>query len=266
MTVLVCQPCEMEMQTHIDLILHHASVRRYTTDPVPKETVETIIGAAQQASTSSNLQMYSVVAVTDPEKRAHLATLCGHQASIIEAPVFLAWCADLSRLDRVCELRGHSQVTRYVENFLVAAMDAAIVAQTAALAAESLGLGICYVGAIRNDPEGVVQLLHLPQLVFPIAGMTMGWPSVEPARKPRLPLAAVLRWETYDRHTEDADLAFYDQEMIATGIYEGRQVPLPGRPEMLEGYGWMEHSARRASQPARTALKKALRDQGFDLE
>jgi FMN reductase (NADPH) len=254
------------MGTVIDLIQRHASVRRYSTDPVPKETIEAIIGAAQKASTSSNLQMYSAVAVTDAEKRVQLASLCGQQSFIAEAPVFLAWCADLSRLDRACELRSYTQVTRYVENFLTAAMDAAIVAQTAALAAESLGLGICYVGAIRNNPEGVVRLLHLPRLVFPIAGMTVGWPAVVPSKKPRLPLSSVLKWEAYDRSSVDADLLAYDQAMIATGVYEGRQLHLPGKAEIMEDYGWMEHSARRVSQPVREGLRKVLQDQGFQLE
>ncbi len=83
--------------------------------------------------------------------RLRLAELCGNQAHVAQAPVFLAWCADLERLDRACELRGTEQVTDYVENFLVAAVDVAIAAQNAALAAESLGLGICYIGSIRNN-------------------------------------------------------------------------------------------------------------------
>ena len=252
--------------TTIDLIRRHASVRAYRPDPLPRETIETILDAARQASTSSNLQTYSVVAVTDRERRADLASLCDKQAFIAEAPLFLAWCADLSRLDRVCEMRGYVPVTRYVENFLMAAMDAAIVAQTAALAAEALGLGICYVGAIRNDPEGVIRVLRLPRLVFPVTGMTMGWPAMEPSRKPRLPLSAVLHWETYDRQTEDADLLAYDQTMTATGVYQGRQVPAPNKPGIMEEYGWMEHSARRASQPARSGLRRVLQDQGFALE
>jgi FMN reductase (NADPH) len=120
------------------------------------------------------LQTYSIVAVTDAEKRARMAELCGNQKQILQAPVFLAWCADLSRLDRICRLRGYEQVTAYVESFLVAAVDAAIAMQTAALAAESLGLGICFIGAIRNEPVQVIELLALPQLVFPISGMTLG--------------------------------------------------------------------------------------------
>lgn len=250
----------------LDLIHRHGSVRHYKPDPVPRETVEAIVAAAQRTSTSSNLQAYSVVAVTDATTRARLAELCGNQAHVAEAPVFLTWCADLARLDRACELRGYTQVTDYVENFLIAAVDAAIAAQTAALAAESLGLGICYIGSLRNDTAAVIDLLELPRLVFPITGMTLGWPATEPRIRPRLGLSAMLHWECYDRTGEDAALLEYDRAMIDTGIYDGRQVSVPGKPGEMEDYGWTEHSARRASQAVRTELKAVLEQQGFGMK
>ncbi len=250
----------------IEQIHRHVSIRRYKTDPLPREWIEAIVAAGQRAATSSNLQLYSVVAVTDAEKRQALASLCGNQAHIAQAPVFLAWCADLSRLNRACELRGYEQVTRYAENFLVAAVDVSLVMQNATLAAESLGLGTCYIGAIRNNPREVIALLQLPKLVFPIAGMTVGFPDAAPKHHPRLPLRAVLHWERYDRTFEDEDLRTYDRIMAETGIYEGRQVAFPGKPTDMPDYGWMEHSARRAAQPVRTGLRQVLREQGFDLE
>jgi len=249
----------------IELIRRHGSVRHYKPDPVPADMIETIVAAAQRSSTSSNLQMWSVIAITDADTRVHLSNLCGDQKHIVEAPIFLAWCADLSRLDRVCQLRGYSQVTEYVENFLVAAVDCVIAAQTAALAAESLGLGICYIGSIRNQTQQVIDLLSLPRLVFPITGMTLGWPAATPVLRPRLPLDAVLHWETFDRRHEDQALRDYDRAMLQTGIYQGRQVPVPGKPEETEEYGWLEHSARRVSQPTRTDLHKILSQQGFEL-
>ena len=254
------------MTPTIEQIYRHASVRDYKPDPVSKDLVEAIVAAGQRSSTSSNLQTYSVVAVTDPEKRGRLAELCGGQRQVAQAPVFLAWCADLSRLDRVCELRGYRQVAGYVENWLVAAVDAAIAMQTAALAAESMGLGMCYIGAIRNHPEEVIELLDLPRLVFPISGMTLGWPAIEPSLRPRLPLGAVLHWEAYDVSGEPAALEAYDRAMIETGIYRGRQVQTPGQDGEVEDYGWLEHSARRASTAARTELRKVLEQQGFELK
>jgi len=249
----------------IEQIYQHYSVRAYQPDPIPVDLIETIVAAGQRASTSSNLQAYSVVAVSAEDKRARLQDLCGDQHQIGQAPLFLAWCAELSRLERVCQARGYRQVADYVENFLVAAVDAALLMQTAALAAESLGLGMCFIGAIRNHPQEVIELLELPPLVFPIAGMTLGWPAAEPFTRPRLPLRAVLHWEKYDSGAEAEALAEYDRAMIETGIYQDRQVATPGQPEAVEDYGWQEHSARRVSQPSRTHLRRVLTRQGFAL-
>ena len=248
----------------IDQINRHVSVRRFKPEPVPSELVETIVAAAQRSATSSNLQMYSVVAVTDPAHRLRLAELCGDQSQVAQAPVFLAWCADRSRLDRVCRRRGYIQAVEHVEPFLVAAVDVAILMQTATLAAESLGLGACYIGAIRNDPAEVIALLGLPRLTFPIAGLTLGWPATVPDPKPRLATSAILHWESYDEHDEEA-LLEYDRVMADTGIYRGRQVAVSGAEEEMEEYGWMEHSARRVSEPRRTELREVLRRQGFGL-
>lgn len=256
----------MNASPTIEQIHRHASVRSYNPDPVPVEQVEAIVAAGQRSATSSNLQMLSVVAVTGKATRERLAVLCGNQEHIAQAPVFLAWCADLARLDRACQLRGYEQVTQYLESFLLAAVDTSLAMQNTALAAESMGLGICYIGAIRNRPQEVIDLLELPRLVFPIAGMTVGWPAVEPKVRPRLPLSAVLHWERYDSSREDEALAEYDRAMVATGIYDGRQVATPGKEGQMEDYGWTEHSARRVSQPARTHLREVLLRQGFALE
>ena len=249
----------------LDLIHAHTSCRRYKPEAIPASVIETIVAAGQCASTSSNLQAYSVIAVTEAGKREKLAELCGDQAHVREAPVFLAWCADLARLERVCELRGYTQVTEYVENFLVAAVDVTLAAQNAALAAESLGLGICYIGYIRNIPEEIIELLELPRLTFPITGMTVGWPARESRLRPRLPLQAVLHWEKYNPEQDEA-LHEYDHAMTQTGIYKGRQVPVPGKPNEMEEYGWLEHTARRVSKAERTSLRTALEKQGFGLK
>ncbi|MCP4427599.1 MAG: NADPH-dependent oxidoreductase [Chloroflexi bacterium] len=251
----------------IELIHKHGSVRRYKQDPVPREMVEAIVAAGQRASTSSNMQMYSVVATLDDDKRAQLQTLCGDQKHISQAPVFLTWCADLSRLDRMCKRQGYEQEAGYVENFLLTAVDVAIMSQNAGLAAESLGLGFCYIGAIRNRPQAVIELLNLPKLTFPIAGMTLGWPVKPPRLRPRLALDAVLHWETYDTANEEEHLQAYDEAMIATGIYRGRQVKTTNAGVVEEKvYGWVEHTARRAAQVVRPHLREALRDQGFELK
>jgi len=250
----------------IEQIRSHRSIRRYSSEPILRETIELIIAAAQRSSTSSNLQAYSVVAVTDSSIREQLTALCGNQKHILQAPVFLAWCADLNRLDRVCSMRGFQQNHAYLENFLIAAVDAVIAMQSAAIAAEALGLGICYIGAIRNHPGEVIKLLELPELAFPISGMTLGIPAEEPIHKPRLPLNEVLHWERYDRTDQDQHLSAYDHIMIDTGIYRGRQVPTTENIDESEDYGWLEHTARRVSKINRPHLRQAIYDSGFELK
>ena len=250
----------------IDQIHRHASIRHYKAEPVDAALIETIVAAGQRAATSSNLQTYAVVAVTASATRVELARLCGNQAHILEAPVFLAWCADLSKLERAADLRQLPHSHTHVENFLMAAVDVALAAQNAVLAAESLGLGTCYIGGIRNQPRAIIELLGLPRLLFPITGLTLGWPDAPANPRPRLPQAAVLHWESYSRTHEDAALHAYDQTMIATGSYDNRQVPVPGKPDEVEAYGWLEHSARRVSQPLRVDLRQVLHEQGFELQ
>lgn len=249
----------------LDLIHRHGSVRNYKPDPLSTELIETVVAAGQRAATSSNLQMYSVVVTLDPDERVRMQSYCGGQAHIGLAPVFLTWCADLSRLERVCQAQGLEHQAGMVENFLLAAVDVAIAAQNAGLAAESLGLGFCYIGAIRNSPREVIELLGLPHLVFPLVGMTLGWPVKPPKIRPRLPLDAVLHWDRYDPAQELDYLKHYDQEMIATGIYHNRQV---GNQEPLDPsqYGWQAHSARRVSQLLRPHLRQVLIEQGFELK
>jgi FMN reductase (NADPH) len=250
----------------IEQIYQHVSVRKYKTDPVPRSLVETIVAASQRSSTSSNLQVWTVVAVTEERKRARLMELCDNQKHILQAPLFLTWCADLSRLERISQMMGYQQHMDYVENFIIPAVDASITMQTAALAAESLGLGMCYIGAIRNNPQEVIDLLELPKRVFPISGMTVGWPDESPLKKPRLPLEVMLHWETYGTENEEALLREYDREMITTGIYGDRQVPVPGKDRQMRDFGWMERSSRKFSRPIRVHLKEIIQEQGFELK
>lgn len=247
----------------IELMYQHGSVRNYRPDLVPIEMIEQVVAAGQRASTSSNLQTYSVVATTDPGKREKLQEITGGQSHVGQAPVFLLWCADFNRLMQVCRHQGFQVEAGYLENFMVASIDAAIASQNAGLAAESLGLGFCYIGALRNKPRDVIEMFQLPELVYPLFGMTLGWPAEQPVIRPRLPLEAVLHWEEY-RENDLPMLEEYDLAMIATGIYKGRQVDRQDQDPAL--YGWMEHSARRVSKPSRPGLRDTVLESGFTLK
>ena len=247
----------------LELIHRHGSVRRYKPDLVPESMIEQIVSAGQRASTSSNLQTYSVVVTYDLKKKQRIQEICDDQKHISQAPVFLLWCADFSRLQRVCKHQGYSIEAGYIENFMVASVDTAIAMQNAALAAESLGLGFCFIGALRNNPDDVIDLFSLPELVFPVAGMTLGWPEKPPRIRPRLPLGAILHWDVY-RQDDTSYLEEYDQAMIDSGIYQGRQIDLENQDPTQ--YGWLEHSARRSSKPSRPHLRESILKAGFLLE
>jgi len=240
----------------------HRSIRRYKPDPLPAGMLEAMINSAQMVSTSSYLQQYSVIAVEELTRKDRLASLCGNQEQIRQCPTFLVFCADLHRLKRVCEREGTQIQTEYVEAFLTAAMDAALLAQNVALAAESLNLGMVYIGALRNHPAEVVAELALPQLVFPIFGMCIGYPAEEPTAKPRLPLPAVLHHEQYQIQDVDGYLDAYDDEIVGLEMYK--------HMETGEVYGWMARAARRMAytDPARLRVEvgTVLRQQGFGLK
>jgi len=199
----------------IALLLSHRSVRGFKTDALPAGTLETLVAAAQSAATSSNLQTWSVVAVDDPAVRKELATIAGNQKHIEQCPIFLVFLADVSRNGRLAAEAGTELAGMpYLESFLVAAIDAALAAQNAVVAAESLGLANVYIGALRNDVQRVSALLGLPPGATPVFGLCVGHPLAgrEGEVKPRLPQAAVLHRERYDAD-DTGHRAAYDPRM-----------------------------------------------------
>jgi len=200
----------------LSMQLARRSVRKFGPREVTDEELAALIAAAQSAPTSSNLQPWSVVAVRDPERKARLAALAGNQAFIAQAPLFLVWLADLGRARRLAERAG-TQVAAadYLETTIIGFVDTALAAQNAVLAAESLGLGSVFVGAIRNHPEAVAVELGLPPHTVATFGLAVGTPDPgeHAAVKPRLPQGAVLHRERYDAEVADAQIADYDERL-----------------------------------------------------
>lgn len=201
---------------HVALLLSHRSVRGYRPDALPDGTLRTLVAAAQSAATSSNLQTWSVVAVTDPARKAALAKLAANQKHIEQCPLFLVWLADTSRNQRLGQQEGVTLETMpYQETFLVAAIDAALAAQNAVVAAESLGLSTVYIGALRNNPQEVAKVVGLPPGVFAVFGLCVGHaaPAAANEVKPRLPQDVVVHRDVYDASNEPAHRAAYDALM-----------------------------------------------------
>lgn len=197
-------------------MLDHRSVRDFLPDPVPPGTLETLIAAASSAATSSNMQLWSAIAVTDPAKRKVLAEIAGGQKHIEKCPLYIAWVADISRNERLSEAeKTPFEVIPWLETFMVACIDAALAAQNAVVAAESLGLRTVYIGAMRNDPAKVHELLGLPPRAFVVFGLCVGYadPKSKNEVKPRLPQSTVLHHDRYDPAPEVHDRPVYDAEM-----------------------------------------------------
>ncbi|MBB3428960.1 MULTISPECIES: NADPH-dependent oxidoreductase [Rhizobium] len=197
----------------IETLLSHRSVRDYLPKAVPDDILHLAIAAAQSAPSSSNLQAWSVIAVRDEVRKAKLNAVAGTQRQITQAPLLLIWLADLSRPRRIAADQGSAaDGLDYVESFLLGVIDAALAAQNAVVSLESQGLGTCYIGAIRNDPETVARELELPEGVFPVFGLTVGYPdpAAPAAVKPRLPQTTVLHHEHYDRSRRSDDLRHYN--------------------------------------------------------
>jgi nitroreductase len=179
--------------------LDHRSIRRYSDREVPESLVSGLIAAAQSASTSSNLQLWSVVTVQDSERREQIAKLCGDQDHVRHAPWFFAFLADHHRLRHATSKAGEAtEGLGYMEFLIMATIDAALAAERMVCAAEALGLGVCYIGALRNDPKGVSDLLDLPSGVFGLFGLSLGYPAHDADIKPRLSQDAVWFRERYD--------------------------------------------------------------------
>ncbi len=235
----------------LETLLEHRSVRNYQDKALAPNTLELLIAAAQSASTSSNLQSWSVVAIEDPERKDRLARMAGNQEHIRACPLFLVWLVDLARLDAVGDRRGLARDSLdYLELLLVGIIDATLAAQNAAIAAESLGLGIVYIGGMRNQPEAVAAELGLPPRTFGVFGMCIGHPNPErlASVKPRLPQQAVLHREQYNAQEITASVDDYIATM--SNFYQSQGMKTNG--------DWDQHSLHRVRGPEAMAGRDRL--------
>jgi nitroreductase len=253
---------EVFVNTIVDGLLSHRTVRHFRSAPLPAGTLEAIAAAAQSAATSSNLQTYSIVAVANSDTKRQIGSLSANQAQIADCPLLLVFCADLSRLRRLADAHGVSAAgLDHFEMFLVAAIDAALAGQNAVIAAESLGLGTCYIGAIRNNADRIHALLGLPRECVALFGLCIGHPDPQRpgAIKPRLPQAVILHRERYDVAAEAQAIATYDARLAAFNTANG-----------APGTDWVQRCLSRVGDAAalsgRHQLGGWLKAMGFGLK
>ncbi len=242
------------MNETIDVLKNHRSIRKFTSQAVEQELIETFIQAGQCAATSSFIQGCTVIQITSPTLREKLYQYAAEQPYVKSAPVFLVFCADMQRHQRACDMHRSPMLSGFTEQFLTASIDCALFAQNIMIAAESAGLGGCYIGALRNRVAEVDKLLNLPELVYPVFGMCLGYPDQNPEIKPRLPLSVVFKQERYDDSQDSTTIREYDKRVRA--YYRTRTGGALDK-------SWSEQISDMLVKEARPHMLGYLRSKGF---
>ncbi len=194
-----------------DVIDSHVTIRKYKDVEIPEDILHKIIYAGIRAPSSANLQPYSIVAVTDRGLKERLSLLCGDQDHIRECSVFLLFIADFYRPIETMKKLVIEPFKPNIYSLYIAAVDAALAAQNITLAAESLGYGICYIGAVQNNPCKIAGLLKLPKYTYPLFGLTIGVPDEKPRKRIRLSVDTILHKEFYEGDKSDNVIDTYEK-------------------------------------------------------
>ena len=244
----------------IEDLMARVSVRAYTDAPVEDALIDVALRAGFRAPTSSNIQSYSVIVVRDPETKAALAETAGGQKHIAACPVYIAFCADLTRIEGALQRHDHTIEGNNMEVGLVSAIDASLVGMSAYLAARSLGLAGVFIGGIRNDASRTAEILGLPRHVWCVFGLCLGWPDTVPPQKPRMEPDVVIHRERYGQHGTGIDdaaaLDAYDALLAAHYEATGRKTT----PD-----SWTHDMDKKFSPQLRPNLREQLAERGFDF-
>ncbi len=242
------------MNSVMQLMQAHCSVRSYTERKIDSELLKSIIQCGQSASSSSFIQAYSVVRVTDQENRKLIASAAGGQPWVVAAPEFLVICADMLRIQNCCEKSSVEPLEGFAEHFIAATVDATLMAQNMLLSAESAGLGGVFIGGIRNQPDVVLKCLQLPGHVYPVFGLCLGWPVDKQSVKPRLPVEMILHQDSYQTDLLKQQVDEYDELMA--DYYSTRQTN-------VKNTNWSQQTAAAVQGKKREHLLAFLQSQGF---
>ncbi len=237
--------------TTIEMILAHRTCRRFSDRPVDDVMLDAVLAATSSTPSKSDLQQWSVVVVDDPTIRSAIAELIPTMPWVAQAPRFLVFCGDSRRIRRIASDAGSEFANDHLDAFLNAASDASMHLSTFIWAAESLGLGTCPISVVRNHIDEVSTLLGLPEHVFPLAGMCLGWPDRFEPLSPRLGHDLTVHRNRYDDHDASARIADYDRRRLAA------------RPP---GGVWSTAKAAMVARSERGQLARFLRSKGFRLD
>ena len=250
----------------IGRVLSRKTVRRYS-DAVPDENLlDLLVGAALSASAKSDFQQASILRVGTPAKRAAIGALFPSMPWIGLSPVFFVFLGDARRLQRIGELRGKPVRNGTLEGFFNASIDAALAMQTMILCAESAGLGVCPISVIRNEIDKVAAILELPDLVFPVAGLCLGYPQADGFVSLRLPRGATMHRDRYDDSGLPTALDDYDRRRNARHNIPKEQQRSNAEFGEASFYGWSEDKARQAAKAEGAAFPPYLKKHGFTFD
>lgn len=245
----------------------HVSCRKFTDKKISNEDEMKIITTAQRSATSSNLQVYSIIGVKDKIRKDKLAKLSGGQAHVSESALFLIFCADLYRLAQINKKKNYDFFGEFTEIFIIATVDATLAACRALQAAQALNMGGVMVGGIRNNPQEISELLELPDLVYPVMGMSLGYPKTIQKIKPRLNPETIYFNEKYSSKSFAKNIDEYDKIISDLGYLRGREVEPDKYPNFSGDYSWSEHTARRMAsdntKSQRAHMLQFLQTKGF---
>jgi FMN reductase (NADPH) len=194
------------------ILSHRRTIRKYTAEPVNDSLINELIALGCRASTTGNMQLYSVIINREDGKKKELAPLHFNQKMITEAPVVLTFCADFNRFNKWCRISNANPGYDNFLSFVTAAIDTIILAQTVCIAAEAKGLGICYLGTTTYNAHKIIKVLKLPIGVVPVTTITLGWPDEKPEQIDRLPLEAVIHKEEYLDYSNESIENFYKEK------------------------------------------------------
>jgi FMN reductase [NAD(P)H] len=247
-------------------VLSRKTVRRYS-EQMPDETLlDLLVACALSASAKSDFQQASILRVRDADKRTAIGALFPSMPWIGIAPVFFVFLGDARRLQRIGEMRGKRLHNGTLEGFFNASIDAALAMQTMILCAESAGLGVCPISVIRNEIDKVAAVLGLPDLVFPVAGLCLGYPVAEGHVSLRLPRSLTTHVDRYDDGALGPDIDEYDRRRHARHAIPREQHRSNAEFGEATFYGWSEDKARQAAKAEGAAFPPYLRSHGFSFD
>ena len=256
---------DMQGFDELSNILNHRSHRRYKDKPIPDKLLEVLLAAAFSAPAKSDLQQSSVVVIRDKEKQEAIADMIPSMPWLRTCPLLMIFLGDSRRIRRICEMRNKPFANDHLDAFLNAAVDAGLVLMNFMRAAEAVGLGCCPISVVRNHIDEVAQLLELPNFVFPVAGMTAGYPSDDGYLSLRLPPAVNVHINAYNDTQLEQEIDSYDKRrdsLFSIPPEKQRKVEEYG---VANFYGWSEDKARQVSSRERDQLATYLIKKGFNL-